>query len=293
MISRERYLKLREMTRRYEAARKKFDPKRYQRGGGYDVKDRTIISAMAGHRDTTNEEKSQIEDFEWRMYPPSRYFAYYDSAMTKITGFMGNVLGRIIWKGSVTRAFGGKRQNITIVGTNNVMYAGVCNLTGGTYCRLKRIKGRGPGTLRNSGYDYAVVAPTTTGRLSVMFEGSKAECSRWLRHQRAAGHYHTGSYHIVRNTLKRIGSFKKEHSLTNRRNPRVSGSGSYVRVTMSADDVARFKSQWPASGLPTRAIWFEFQRSNGDLVDMSPGSERFDGPALAALSQDAQKFAGL
>ena len=152
MISRDTYLKLRAMTARYEAARKKFDPKRYERGGGYDAKDRTIISAMAGTRDTTNEEKAQIEDFEWRVFPPSRYFGYYDKAMTKITGFMGNLLGRIVYKGPVTRAFSGKRQNVTVRGTNNVMYSGICNLTGGTYCRLKRILGKrfGPGVLANA-----------------------------------------------------------------------------------------------------------------------------------------------
>lgn len=150
MISRERYLKLREQTRRYEAARKKYDPKRYQRGGGYTPKERVLISVLSGVRDTTNEEKSLIEDYEWRMFPPSRYFAYYDSAMTKITGFMGNLIGRIVYKGTVQKVWGGKRQNVTIRGTNNVMYSGVCNLTGGTYCRMKRVKGRGPGTLPNA-----------------------------------------------------------------------------------------------------------------------------------------------
>lgn len=149
MISRERYLKLRDQINRYEAARKKYDPKRFQRGGGYTPKETAIISAMAGTRRTTNDETAQVEDYEWRMFPPSRYFAYYDPGMTKITGFMGGTLGRIVRKGPVTRAFGGKRQNITVLGTNNVLYAGVCNLTGGTYCRLKRIKGRGPAMLPN------------------------------------------------------------------------------------------------------------------------------------------------
>ena len=152
MISRDTYLKLRAMTARYEAARKKYDPKGYERGRGYSPKEQVIISAMAGTRDTTNDEKAQIEDYEWRVFPPSRYFGYYDKAMTKITGFMGNLLGRIVYKGPVTRAFSGKRQNVTVRGTNNVMYSGICNLTGGTYCRLKRIKGKrfGPGVLPNA-----------------------------------------------------------------------------------------------------------------------------------------------
>jgi hypothetical protein len=149
MISRETYLKLRDMIRRFEAARKKFDPKRYQRGGGYSKKEWAIISAMAGTRGTTYAETVQIEDYEWRMFPPSRYFAYYSRDMKKITGWAGNTLGRIIYKGPETRTFGGRRCNITVLGTNNVLYSGVCNLSGGTYCRLKRIKGRGPGMLPN------------------------------------------------------------------------------------------------------------------------------------------------
>lgn len=152
MISRDTYRKLKAMNDRFEAARKKFDPKRYERGGSYSPKDNATIAAMAGTRGTTNEEKAQIEDFEWRMFPPSRYFGYYDTAMTKITGFMGNLLGRIVYKGPVVKAWGGKRQNVTVRGTNNVMYSGTCNLTGGTYCRLKRIKGKrfGPGVLANA-----------------------------------------------------------------------------------------------------------------------------------------------
>jgi hypothetical protein len=152
MISRDTYLKLREITRRYNAARKQFDPKRWERGGGYDARDQRAIAAIAGTRDTTNEEKAQIEEYEWRMFPPSRYFAYYDKDLTKITGFMGNVLGRIVWKGKTYRdTFGGQRMNIVVRGTNNVMYAGFCNMSSGTYCRLKRIKGKpyGPGVLPN------------------------------------------------------------------------------------------------------------------------------------------------
>jgi len=293
MISRERYLKLREMTRRYEAARKKFDPKRYQRGGGYDVKDRTIISAMAGHRDTTNEEKSQIEDFEWRMYPPSRAFGYYDAAMTKITGFMGNVLGRIIWKGSVTRAFGGKRQNITIVGTNNVMYAGVCNLTGGTYCRLKRIKGRGPSTLPNA-KKRRVRKNMDDRERELWVRNDEGLYRDWRRSRLSMREYIKQNRAMLTEAIEAVLNRKPRQSYNrHHRNPKSKSLGAYVRVTMTAQDVAAFKRRWPASGLPDRAIWFEFERKNGDLVDISPGSERYDGPALAALSQDAQKFAGL
>lgn len=72
---------------------------------------------------------------------------------------------------------------------------------------------------------------------------------------------------------------------------RAADRGSIVRVTVSRAEVESFKLMWPASGLPAGAIWFEFDRRNGDLVDLHPSS--LDGPAALALSQDAQQFAGL
>ncbi len=72
---------------------------------------------------------------------------------------------------------------------------------------------------------------------------------------------------------------------------RLIDNGAYYTVQVSENDVARFKAQWPCSGLPDRRIAFEYQRSNGDLVDMRPDTSAFDGPALLALSQDAQEWA--
>lgn len=69
--------------------------------------------------------------------------------------------------------------------------------------------------------------------------------------------------------------------------------GSIVRVRVSARDVETFNSEWPCSGIPERAISFDFERKNGDLVDIYPNSESFDGAALSALCDDAKRFAGL
>lgn len=80
---------------------------------------------------------------------------------------------------------------------------------------------------------------------------------------------------------------------------RVYDQGALVRVTCSADDVAAFKRTWPASGMHYGdRCSFTFDKRNGDLVDMSyngrfPEPARVDGSAIAALSQDAQKFAGV
>lgn len=69
--------------------------------------------------------------------------------------------------------------------------------------------------------------------------------------------------------------------------------GSFVRVQISARDISSFNSTWPCSDLPERGAWFEFQRKNGDIVDMSPGLMNADGSAVSALCDDAKRFAGL
>ncbi len=67
--------------------------------------------------------------------------------------------------------------------------------------------------------------------------------------------------------------------------------GSHVNVRVSAREVEAFKRTWPCSGLPDCSITFQFDGRNQDLVDIWPDSSGFDGPALLALSQDAQAFA--
>lgn len=68
----------------------------------------------------------------------------------------------------------------------------------------------------------------------------------------------------------------------------------YYSVSVSAADVEAFKNQWPCNGMPTARIWFQFDKRNGDLVDMLPCNwqERgADGAAMLALIEDAQQYA--
>ena len=63
----------------------------------------------------------------------------------------------------------------------------------------------------------------------------------------------------------------------------------FVKVRFSCAEVDAFNSKWPCSELRSRSYWFEFEKSNGDLVDTDiPESD--DGGAASALSQDAWKF---
>lgn len=69
-----------------------------------------------------------------------------------------------------------------------------------------------------------------------------------------------------------------------------------ARVIMQHEEIEAFKRSWPCNGLPElTTIEFEFD-SNRNLVDIDAygedtlwcDSREFDGPALLALSQDAQ-----
>jgi hypothetical protein len=72
----------------------------------------------------------------------------------------------------------------------------------------------------------------------------------------------------------------------------VYDNGSLYSVAVSAAEVREFAARWPCSGMryATRGIRFQFEKSNGDLVDISGERGTYDGSATLALSQDAQAF---
>ena len=67
-------------------------------------------------------------------------------------------------------------------------------------------------------------------------------------------------------------------------------NGCFYTVRVSARGVEAFNDSWPCSRLPEKAISFQFDKRNGDLVNIRPDSSRFDGPELVALSEDAQNW---
>jgi hypothetical protein len=72
---------------------------------------------------------------------------------------------------------------------------------------------------------------------------------------------------------------------------RVYNQGALYRVTVSANEVRKFMQSWPCSDLSAdHGVSFTFDKQTGDLVDVfHPGAS--DGPALVALSRDAQRYA--
>lgn len=74
---------------------------------------------------------------------------------------------------------------------------------------------------------------------------------------------------------------------------RVSDQGAFFSVAVSEDAIYEWCKRWPASGLRgLKGVTFQFDKRNGDLVDVTyrnGTSEDWDGPALLALSEDAQE----
>lgn len=129
----------------YEGARERFDPRRYKRGGGYTPADKDAIERMAGVRQPSNDELGELEFYNFMTKAPDAIFAYYkhDARVgEEISNFPGKVLGAIVWRGQETRPLGGRMVSIRMRGVNGFMYAGKCNLSSGTYCRLRKMSGK-------------------------------------------------------------------------------------------------------------------------------------------------------
>lgn len=137
MISAQQAASIRNAYVAYERAREKFDPKRFKRGGSYSPDELHQIEYMAGGEKPTNAELSKLEVYEFMTKPPQRLHAYYNDALTEVHTFMGERLGRIIWRGKERRPMGGLSQSVRVLGDNGKLYVGTCNLSSGTYCTLR------------------------------------------------------------------------------------------------------------------------------------------------------------
>jgi hypothetical protein len=68
---------------------------------------------------------------------------------------------------------------------------------------------------------------------------------------------------------------------------RFHDNGCFYSVSVSASEVEAWNRCWPCSSLEGPQ-WFQFDKSNGDLVDRTGLG---DGPEAVALSQDAHEYA--
>jgi hypothetical protein len=69
-------------------------------------------------------------------------------------------------------------------------------------------------------------------------------------------------------------------------------NGSFYSVTVTRREIEAFAARWPCSGMrsPKRALTFQFEKKNGDLVDITGESEGYDQGAVSALADDAKKY---
>ena len=71
---------------------------------------------------------------------------------------------------------------------------------------------------------------------------------------------------------------------------RFHDNGCFFTVALSEGDVIDWARTWPCYG-PRRAVWFQFDKRNGDLVDAKPDADDGCDPSgFLALSHDAQAW---
>lgn len=70
--------------------------------------------------------------------------------------------------------------------------------------------------------------------------------------------------------------------------PRTYDNGCFFTVTLSRADVDTWAQSWPCFGT-RRALWFQFDKRNGDLVDMG-NTAGIDDSAALAMSRDAHAY---
>lgn len=72
--------------------------------------------------------------------------------------------------------------------------------------------------------------------------------------------------------------------------PRFHDNGVFYTVSLSEADVILWAQTWPCYG-PRKSLWFRFDKSDGDVVDMSSDrTEANDPSGVLALSHDAQAW---
>ncbi len=102
----------------------------------------------------TNEERSALEVYEFRMNAPEKYFLYIKESTYSgcgnvppigseaiATTFMGDRLGTVFMGNAFRDNFGGTRVPIRILAINGRTYAGTYFKSAGSYARVKLCKG--------------------------------------------------------------------------------------------------------------------------------------------------------
>lgn len=70
---------------------------------------------------------------------------------------------------------------------------------------------------------------------------------------------------------------------------RVYNNGCFYTVAYNEQDARDFSESWPCSTVEGKGA-FQFDKSNGDLVDATGTAAQNDGPDWLAFSQDCQSY---
>lgn len=103
------------------------------------------ISVPAGHTppaeaNSTNEERTAMEVYEWHRDKPDRYFLYVNPETRKGTTWTGEELGYICFGREWRSNMGDTRVAINLFGNNGVVYHGVYYKSAGDYARVTAYK---------------------------------------------------------------------------------------------------------------------------------------------------------
>jgi len=143
MVDKQEYHGLKKLLDAYEQARQVYDPKRYERGGGYDQDECNKFKRSAGipvntTTDKMNQWRAKVEYYEFVDKPPVRYFSYINETHHTMGCWTGGiVLGSVSFGRAWKDNFGGTRVPITVQGINGCTYYGTYYKSAGDYCRIK------------------------------------------------------------------------------------------------------------------------------------------------------------
>lgn len=88
----------------------------------------------------TNEERGEIELYEFVNDPPSTYFLYVNETTRNATAWPGQVLGSVSFGREYRDNFGGRRVPVRIQAVNGRTYAGTYYKSAGDYARVRMVK---------------------------------------------------------------------------------------------------------------------------------------------------------
>jgi len=129
MITQTQHTEIRARIARYEELR-----------AGRTAVDTSESAGWPADAQVTNEERGQVEVFEWDRDKPDRYFLYIREATREAVTWMGDVIGRVIFGDEYKDNFGGVRRSIVVTGTNGIRYHGTYFKSAGDYARITAYK---------------------------------------------------------------------------------------------------------------------------------------------------------